>query len=587
MTTDKRTHTIAASEVQRTLLVLGAGLMQRPAIEAARSLGCQVVVVDGNHQALCVPLADQFFPLDLKDKEGIKELALSLQSQGRLHGVFTAGTDFSATVSYVGEACGFSVHSYQAALNASDKILMRRCFQGASVASPAFLEVASGTGADSIDQVAAAFPAFGEDCPLVVKPVDNMGGRGCRLVYRRQDLELALEEAKRNSRSGRAIVEEYMAGPEFSIDALVYNGTVTICGFADRHIFFPPYFIEMGHTIPTSLSQTNPQGYLDLLATFVRGIKSLDLTCGAAKADIKLTPKGAMVGEIAARLSGGYMSGWTYPYSSDLFLTRQAAAIALGLEPKELLVRRQPVAGLPQDLPFAVHQIPSLRHCAERAWISIPGRVKAVHGLSKEQNLAVPCEGVKDVLVRSQPGDSVSFPRNNVEKCGNIIAVDSTWQEAATKAQAAVKTILLELEPCQRVTDDFFDLPLPQLRQPCQRGQAAHEESFPPAAFILPPPLEQELAQYLSSNKEAFDATRSLLQQLPPCLESWLDSLVDWNHRSLGETISLAQGTLDAQGDSIGSCGVSLSLVRLWQACILGGVQGILYMIASAPRRND
>ena len=163
----------------------------------------------------------------------------------------------------------------------------------------------------------------------------------------------------------------------------------------------------------------------------------------------------------------------------------------------------------------------------------------------------------------------------------------SLRQGAATKAEAAVKTILLELEPCQRVTDDFFDLPLPQLRQPCQRGQAAHEESFPPAAFILPPPLEQELAQYLSSNKEAFDATRSLLQQLPPCLEPWLDSLVDWNHRSLGETISLAQGTLDAQGDSIGSCGVSLSLVRLWQACILGGVQGILYMIASAPRRND
>ena len=155
------------------------------------------------------------------------------------------------------------------------------------------------------------------------------------------------------------------------------------------------------------------------------------------------------------------------------------------------------------------------------AWISIPGRVKAVHGLSKEQNLAVPCEGVQDVLVRSQPGDSVSFPRNNVEKCGNIIAVDSTWQGAATKAQAAVKTILLELEPCQRVTDDFFDLPLPQLRQPCQRGQAAHEESFPPAAFILPPPLEQELAQYLSSNKEAFDATRSLLQQLPPWI-LWL-----------------------------------------------------------------
>ena len=53
----------------------------------------------------------------------------------------------------------------------------------------------------------------------------------------------------------RAILEEYMDGPEFSIDSLVYNGTITITGFADRHIYYPPYFIEMGHTLPSAVSE--------------------------------------------------------------------------------------------------------------------------------------------------------------------------------------------------------------------------------------------------------------------------------------------------------------------------------------------
>ena len=52
-----------------------------------------------------------------------------------------------------------------------------------------------------------------------------------------------------SSRTGTIILERYMEGPEYSIDAVVYNGTLTVTGFADRHIYYPPYFIETGHTL--------------------------------------------------------------------------------------------------------------------------------------------------------------------------------------------------------------------------------------------------------------------------------------------------------------------------------------------------
>ena len=324
----------------RTILILGAGLMQKPAIEAASRLGYKVAVADGNPNAVCVPLADTFEPVDLKDRDALLSFARKLDSpddknSGNLAGVFTAGTDFSASVSYVAENMNLPGHSFEAALNASDKVRMRSCFATAGVPSPRFFNVTVDVAEKNADDIMqeAGFTAF----PLVVKPVDNMGGRGCRMVRSKEELSEAVKIAVQFSRTRRAILEEYMPGREFSIDALVFDGEVTITGFADRHIYYPPYFIEMGHTMPTVI---NEKEWCDLAETFRDGIKALGLTHGAAKADIKLTPSGPMIGEIAARLSGGYMSGWTFPYASGMNLTEQALLLALGKRPDELLSKR-------------------------------------------------------------------------------------------------------------------------------------------------------------------------------------------------------------------------------------------------------
>ena len=59
----------------KKIMILGAGLMQKPAILAAKELGFESVVVDGNPKAVSVPLADRFEPIDLKDRESLLRLA--------------------------------------------------------------------------------------------------------------------------------------------------------------------------------------------------------------------------------------------------------------------------------------------------------------------------------------------------------------------------------------------------------------------------------------------------------------------------------------------------------------------------------
>ena len=151
-----------------------------------------------------------------------------------------------------------------------------------------------------------------------------------------------------------------------------------------------------------------------------------------------------MIGEIAARLSGGYMSGWTYPYASDLNLTEQGILIATGNVPQKLLTGAKPVIYTPSNLcknlpaPYELFEVPCVRTSAERAWMSIPGTVEYIENITEFTDKAV-----FDVLPRATVsiGSKVNFPRNNVEKCGNIIAVSHDRNMAIKAAEDAVSNV--------------------------------------------------------------------------------------------------------------------------------------------------
>ena len=482
----------------------------------------------------------------------------------------TAGTDFSANVAWAAEKLGLPGTSYESALNASDKERMRRCFAQAGIPSPEFVTMKS----PPKDGYKLPF-----SWPAVVKPVDNMGARGCRRVDDFSGLKEAVAEALNFSRSGRAIIEEYMEGPEFSVDALVYQGEVTICGFADRHIFFPPYFIEMGHTMPSAMEGDQIKKMLD---AFCGGIKALGITNGAAKGDIKLSPKGPMIGEIAARLSGGYMSGWTYPYSSGVLLTRGAIEIALGQRP----------TGLESEWNYV---------SAERAFISIPGRVSSIRG--EEKAKIIP--HVKDVFMRIKPGSAVNFPENNVSKCGNIISAAENREEAINAAENAARSILIRLEVNNKKTDSFLAVP-------------PGKTLFPPDAFSLDARLLsalEALPEQLTSNSShgghgdasnlRFAAQRmqacSCASPLAPLRLGEMNSsanalrlfsfpefsesgLKDYTGRSIEESLEAVRSLTGLELPLMtGKSEENTTFLgrSFWQALIRGGYQGAVYYIDS------
>ncbi|MGA2639612.1 MAG: ATP-grasp domain-containing protein [Spirochaetia bacterium] len=513
-----------------TILILGAGVMQEPGIRIARRKGWRVILADGNARAIARDSADVFECTDLKDKDGLLRFARSIREMSGLDGIFTAGTDFSSSVAWVAEKLGLPGISYATAMRATDKCLMRAAFDAAGVPSPLFASWA-GTG----EPESSLLPDM--TYPMVVKPVDNMGARGVRRVDNPSQLRNACLAALPLSRSSRVIIEEYMEGPEFSLDAIVYKGDVTVCGVADRVIRFPPSFVEMGHTMPTCFA---PETVRAVESVFLAGIKAIGIDNGAAKGDIKLTPKGPMVGEIAARLSGGYMSGWTFPLASGVEVTEAALNIAVGLPPGDLAPRLNKV-------------------CAERALISIPGIVEQVSGAERASQV----KGVSGVFLRISAGDAVVFPSNNVQKCGNVLAVGDNPDEADSAASRALGRFQIRLRPLVRVTTDHLLL---NGQHDCFAG--------------LPAELRTEILSMpaFRGDPSAIDPGIPLAIEI---LTGW-DTCHerDWHGVEFTDSVRLAceqgGGALLPRGEVFQLSGL------FWRALIRGGHQGATYVIDSA-----
>ncbi len=545
----------------KRVLILGAGLMQGRAILAAKKKGWHVTAIDGNPAAACAKDADSFHVIDLKESEKIAEFALSLKRGEGLDGVFTCATDFSYSVACAAEACGLPSHSSRAAFAASNKAEMRRIFAAASVPSPAFTVIPPEKAHRALEEVRAAGVGF----PAVVKPCDNMGGRGCRKVSSPDELARACEEAARFSRTETVIIEEYLEGAEFSVEALVFDGEFHETGFADRHIFFPPYFIEMGHTIPSLLPDAEKKRVFDV---FKAGVQALGLSYGAVKGDIKLTEKGAVIGEIAGRLSGGYMSGWTYPYSSGVDLTSAALDLCVGIKPSSL----EPVF---------------TRVSAERAWISVPGKIAAVSGLEAAKALPL----VREVFPLKKEGDRVVFPQNNVEKCGNCIAVsapasgdtDSARREAAFAAESACRAVVLRLVPRDSETERFlFDFYAENA------DSSLESEVFPPPCFSMP--FREALGGNLPSVFAGGWKTATLSRagksesaieiEIPADLPFFSEKFFDWQGRAMQQAFlqAVTEEPEIAKDLHLQQNHDKTLAMKYWTAFLRGGIQGLLYV---------
>ena len=172
---------------QRHLLIIGGGVFQVPAIKVAKSMGLKVVVTDYNVDAEGMLIADYPIEVSTRNINLTVNAAKQFHSSCPLDGVMTVGTDSSQTVAAVANALSLPGIPFEVAERSTDKIKMRRRLDEMGIAVPNYKPVWT------IDDLNTAIEEM--PLPLVIKPCDNMGARGVKMISEPHDALSAFHEA--------------------------------------------------------------------------------------------------------------------------------------------------------------------------------------------------------------------------------------------------------------------------------------------------------------------------------------------------------------------------------------------------------
>lgn len=307
----------------KKLLVLAAGILQVPVIKKAKEMGIYVVAADGSEHAVGLQLADKPIVVNITSEEEMLRVAREEQVDGVIHPCSEVSMNVMGRIN---DELGMSGISREAAIRATNKHLMREAFEAGNAPSPK--SILTESAEDAWNHLQNDFSTDG-----ILKPSRNSGSRGIAKVTRdmaKEDFVKAYDVALQESRDKSVLIEQFIEGPEFSIEIIVWDGKVNVLTVTDKKTTEAPHFVELGHSQPSCFSAEDVE---KLKAAAVAGVKALGVNNCACHAEAKLMDGKAYLMEIGARLGGDFISTELTHLSTGIDMVAAAINCALGIEP--------------------------------------------------------------------------------------------------------------------------------------------------------------------------------------------------------------------------------------------------------------
>jgi biotin carboxylase len=271
--------------------------------------------------------------------------------------------------------------------------------------------------------------------PCVVKPLVLSGSRGVIRADGPEELRSALGRVarllgspqvavRRDAELSRVLIEEFLPGPEVALEGLLTRGELTVLALFDKpDPLDGPYFEETLYVTPSRHPAQLQQAVGDAVAGAAR---ALGLGHGPIHAELRLTPDGPRILEVAARSIGG--------------LCGRALRFGVGVTLEELL------------LLHALGRAPALpRERAASGVLMLPirrgGVLREVRGVDRAR--AVP--GVTDVVVTAHPDEELVPLPEGASYLGFAFARGETPGEVESALRRAGSFIEPVLDPKLRI----------------------------------------------------------------------------------------------------------------------------------------
>jgi biotin carboxylase len=265
--------------------------------------------------------------LDLQDPEAVLAAARDLAARTTVLGVMSWDEALIVTTAHVAHHLGLPGAGTDGIEGCRDKPRSRRLLTAAGLPQPLF-----GAAAEEAQAVAVARRI---GYPVVVKP--RAGGASIGVVQAADEPRLREAFAAAEAASlrgspeymGGALVEEYLAGPEISVDGAVVDGAYTPLFVARKTVGMHPWFEELGHVVDPADELMTDAG---LLATLADAHRAIGFQYGITHTEVKLTARGPVIIEINGRLGGDLIP----------LLARWATGIEPGAAAVEVALGKQP-----------------------------------------------------------------------------------------------------------------------------------------------------------------------------------------------------------------------------------------------------
>ncbi|MFI1369886.1 acetyl-CoA carboxylase biotin carboxylase subunit family protein [Streptomyces griseochromogenes] len=321
---------------------------------------------------------------DTHDPAAVVAAGLALAARHPIAGVVTWDEYTLVPSAELAARLGVPGNSAAAMTACRDKATSRRLFAEHNVPS------ATSTRVGILAEATAA--ALRTGFPVVLKPSSHAASIGVVRVDTPEGLPAAWEFAatgagEQGPEGSGVLVEEYLSGPEISVECVTQHGVTTALAVTREEVAFPPYFEEVGHTVDAGdplLPEVAPVA--------VQAVRALGVTAGVQHVEMRLTASGPRIIEVNARI-GGDLIGTLVRLATGLDLPRIAGDVACGKVPDltptahataAIKMLYPPATGIlsAQDLAIVpgpkypwLHQVTWLRDVGERVVLPPTGKL--------------------------------------------------------------------------------------------------------------------------------------------------------------------------------------------------------------------
>lgn len=394
----------------KKVLFLGGPVFQIPIVQKAKEMGLYVGIIDINNDAPAFPYADEQFVESIRNEKAVLEIAKRFKPDGIIIGACDTSV---RTGAYVCNQLGLAGPTIDASINSTDKFKMIECFEKYNVPHPKYQVVRK----NELNNFQVNIPY-----PVISKPIDSAGGRGVCIIHNHEELLKSVKFSSEAGQSGDILLEEYMEGPEVSVEVIVYNGKPHIIQITDKITSGEPHFYEVGHSQPSIIDESIKSEIKKVASSAVLAV---GLYSSIAHVEIKVTEDGPKMVELGARMGGDCITTYLVNTSvSGVNMAESAIKLSLG---EKLDLNKYKNSGICSAIKF----IPAKK-----------GTIISINGTSKAASL----DNIICLKIIGKIGMNYDEAKNNSARFGYVVCKGKTTLEALSECQKAIDLINIEME---------------------------------------------------------------------------------------------------------------------------------------------